>query len=492
MKNRKYTLRAKILGGIFLAVFGLLCPAHMQTALANGLFSDTEESYILPIPDGSGKYLLKSDGFYCLNEDGTLENTPAVHYFDHFEIDGTIFHGYYYHDESGKFRAENPHMVHIQAIELSLAEDGVTEDPVVFDGYYMANSLGKLSAAPQVRYMNQLVINKETFNGFYYFDESGKLVTKSGIHFLKMTCNGRTFDGNYYFGGANGVLTEEGGVTPEGFAYDETGLLTDLDDLGMDGLENRLKDDLSEYEGEWCVYVEDLDTGETIEINNQSLYSASLIKAFVLAKTYEDMDLVLAHQGAEMKADSSADAVKDAVDQLLWNMITVSDNESFNELVRLQSEKHDFLEGAANINEYLEEEGYTETLVQHTLSPSSSPSVGLGDNNLTSVKDCALLLERIYNGECVSEEASEEMLNLLLNQEVTWKIPSGLEDGITVANKTGETDIDQHDIAIVYGENTTYILCVMSEDFASEDTTVDNIRDISRVVYAYLNLETGS
>lgn len=49
--------------------------------------------------------------FYCLNEDGTKENTPAVYYFDHFEIDGTVFDGYYYHDESGKFTAGNSHMV---------------------------------------------------------------------------------------------------------------------------------------------------------------------------------------------------------------------------------------------------------------------------------------------------------------------------------------------------------------------------------------------
>ena len=56
------------------------------------------------------------------------------------------------------------------------------------------------------------------------------------------------------------------------------------------------------------------------------------------------------------------------------------------------------------------------------------------------------------------------MLNLLSNQENTWKIPQGLPDGIKSANKTGETDQDQHDIAIVYGEKTTYILCVMSEN----------------------------
>ena len=78
--------------------------APQQTAQGS-LGSVTEESQILPIPDGSGKYILKSSGFYCLNEDGTRENAPAVHYFDHFVIDGTVFDGYYYHDENGNFAA---------------------------------------------------------------------------------------------------------------------------------------------------------------------------------------------------------------------------------------------------------------------------------------------------------------------------------------------------------------------------------------------------
>ena len=35
------------------------------------LSSVTEESQILPIPGTADKYMLKSDGFYCLNEDGS-------------------------------------------------------------------------------------------------------------------------------------------------------------------------------------------------------------------------------------------------------------------------------------------------------------------------------------------------------------------------------------------------------------------------------------
>ena len=485
MKKQKFTLPELFLKGVLLVTCTAVFFSGTGEVLAGSLLSVTEESQILAIEDGSGKYLLKSDGFYCLNEDGTLETAPAVHYFDHLVIDGTVFDGYYYHDESGKFRAGNPYMTYLNL--PASAEEAPEEMEVSFEGYFMVNNLGKLTAAPQVRYMNDLKLNNQSFNGYYYFDEYGELVTETGIHELDMTSNGQHFEGMYYFGGENGLLVQEEGTTPEGLSVDETGRLKDGDKLGMGTLEPKLTEMLKSYPGEWSAYVKNLDSGEEILINNQSMYSASLIKAFVLADSYNEMENVMANEGQKLKKEADSPEVKVKVDDLICNMITVSDNESFNELVRLQSEKNDFKEGAEKINEYLKEEGYGDTSVQHTLAPSASPSTGLGGRNTTSVKDCGMLLERIYKGDCVSKEASEEMLNILLQQEVDWKIPSGLSSDIKVANKTGETDTSQHDIAIVYGEKTTYIFCVMSQN-CPESTAIHNIRDLSRVAYYHLNL----
>lgn len=485
MGKQKFTLPKFFFREVLLVALAALVLAGTEKVQAGSLLSVTEEAQILAIEDGSGKYLLKSDGFYCLNEDGTLETAPAVHYFDHLTIDGTVFDGYYYHDESGKFHAGNPHMVYLN---IPAAAEEVSEEMAVsFEGYFMVNNLGKLTAAPQIRYMNDLKLNNQSFNGYYYFDEYGELVTETGIHELDMTSNGQHFEGMYYFGGENGLLVQEEGTTPEGLSVDETGHLKDSDKLGMGTLEPKLTEMLESYPGEWSAYVKNLDSGEEILINNQSMYSASLIKAFVLADSYNEMENVMANEGQKLKKEADSPEVKGKVDALLYAMITVSDNESFNELVRLQSEKNDFKEGAEKINEYLKEEGYGDTSVQHTLAPSASPSIGLGGRNTTSVKDCGMLLERIYKGDCVSKAASEEMMNILLQQEVDWKIPSGLSSDVKVANKTGETDTSQHDIAIVYGEKTTYIFCVMSQN-CPESTAIHNIRDLSRVAYYHLNL----
>ena len=460
--------------------------AVVMPVSASSMLSVTDEAQIRPIGDGSEKYIMKSDGFYCLKEDGSKDTAAAVHYFDHVKIDGTVLDGFYYHDESGCFQAGSPHMVKITNLSCAkTSEDADEAVENVFDGYYMVNNLGKLTAAPQVRYISNYTVDKTTYDGYYYFDENGRMVTEPGTHELEMTSNGQKFSGTYYFGGENGVLVQEAGVTEDGFPVDETGKVTGLEDLGIDTLKPQLESMISGYDGEWSVYVKDLETNEDFVLNDTPLYSASLIKAFVMAKTYEDMDTVLEHEAAQMKTTVDDAKVQDKVDTLLWNMITVSDNESCNELGRLQSDTHDFLDGAKQVNKYLKKEGYAETSYQSTLHPSSSKLITLGGHNQTTVTDCGKLLELIYRGGCVSKEASEEMLNLLKNQQNTSKIPEGLGVSVPTANKTGETDEDQHDIAIVYGTKTTYILCVMSENASN---AINNIRSISRVVYNYLNM----
>lgn len=472
----KHRMAAILRAGAALLMLGAI-PVSVS-AEEGSLLSVTKESKILPVEDGSGTYLLKSDGFYCLNADGSRHGKAAVHYFDHVQVDETVFHGYYYHDESGKFKGGNPCLTRMK--ELVCGEQ-------VFDGFYMVNNLGKLSATGQVRFVNAQEADGTIFDGYYYFNEYGRMDIEGSIQEVQMTINGREFDGYYYFGGKNGVLFQEGGTTPEGFQVDEQGKVAECGEFGMDALEPHLKSMVETYDGDWSVYVKNLNTGENFSINNRSMASASLIKTFLLAKTYQDMETVLEHESVRIKADKNSEAVSRKVTDLLYNMITVSDNESYNELVRLQSDEHDFLKGAELSNEYLKNAGYTDTSVQHSLHPSSTEAVGLGEVNVTSVEDCGRLLEQIFFGQCVSEEASREMLELLLNQDITWKLPKVIPEGIPVANKTGENDQSEHDIAIVYGPKITYILCIMSENWSNKDDAVFHIRDISQAVYNYLN-----
>ncbi len=477
----------RIVGGVLAVCLGVAGAGSVYGE--NSLGNVREESSLQPIGDETGNLLLKSDGYYCLQANGSQHTKPGIHYFDHVVMDGVIFDGFYYHDESGKFTAGNPHMVFVNNLRITLS-DG---DAYNFNGGYMVNNMGRLSAAPQVRYMEQLVLNNVTYDGYYYFNEFGRMVTEPGVYEVHNAANGRVFDGYYYFGGANASLVTEAGETPEGQKYDENGLVIVPEELPENlSPEDTVAGMTENFEGEWAVYALNLEDGEKLEVNNHSMYSASVIKAFVMAKTFEDMEDVLRREGELMNRDPESGEVQNKVDQLLDAMITVSDNESFNELVRLQSDKHSFVEGAEAMNQYLEENGYEDTRVVHTLSPSSSASEGLSEDgvNATSVLDCGRLLERIYRRECVSATASVKMINLLLDQKTTYKIPAGVPDGIVTASKSGENDQTQNDIAIIFGEKNDYILCVMCNDYRIEGDAISGIQEISEYVYQWMNKES--
>ena len=492
MRNWKKIRKILIVSGL-----SLVCetaPFPVLAAPQESMSSVREEAQILPMKDGSGKYMMKSDGFYCLDVNGAGSATAEIHYFENFEINGTVFNGYYYHDADGKFKACSSYLQYFKDIPVyqaqSAGESETEKQAETWNGYYFINNLGKLSAAPQVRYVDNLSINGITLDGYFYFDQNGQMDTQAQIHQVEMNCYQQSFDGSYYFGGPNGALLQESTVTEDGFITDETGKVVNLNELGIENLKEPLETLLAEYQGTWSVFVKDLKADKEVKINDRKLYSASLIKVFVMARTCEYMDEILQNEAKKLNT-SDMKTVQVKVNDLLWNMITVSDNESFNELVKLQTDTLSFKDGAKKMNEYLKEEGYTETSVQHTLHPAASAQETLGGRNMTSVRDCGKLLEKIYKGTCGSKEDSQAMQNLLENQEVTWKIPQGVPEGIQTANKTGETDESQHDIAIIYGEQTDYILCVMSQD-CPENTAIENIRKVSEIVYNYLNLKEAA
>lgn len=257
----------------------------------------------------------------------------------------------------------------------------------------------------------------------------------------------------------------------------------------MESLEALLTEMIGGEDGTWSIYVKNLDTDVSIVINDEPVYAASLIKLFVMEKTFRDMDMLIDNDAAYTGSEEES---RQKIMTTLENMIEISDNESYNELVRIESSSRSFSEGCTIINNYLQDSIYSETRIYHTLSPSNTEEERISSNrNHTSAVDCGMLLEAIYDGTCVSEDASSQMLDLLLAQQTRGKIPAGVPEDIEVANKTGETDETQHDAAIVYGEDTDYILCVLSDEVPDSNAAASLIREISSEVYVYLNPGTA-
>ncbi len=230
----------------------------------------------------------------------------------------------------------------------------------------------------------------------------------------------------------------------------------------------QIKDYIGKRKGSFGIYVKNLKTGEQLVINDGKYSSASIIKLFVMAGIYNEIE-----QGNVVK--------NDAVGGSIYNMITVSDNYSSNYLVKVMGGGN-YYNGFSKENDNTRSIGCLNT--QHlTLFSGYGDFVSYG-RNWVSPYDCGILLEKIYNRTLVSPERSDEMLYMLKNQQRRNKIPYHLPYGTVCANKTGETSTVQSDVGIVYSPNCDYIICVTTNNAPSG---IINIRDISLMTYNYFN-----
>lgn len=247
-----------------------------------------------------------------------------------------------------------------------------------------------------------------------------------------------------------------------------------------------------ELNGEkWAFSLESFDAssnknGVIYEYNGQEkMQSASVIKVFIMAAVYDRMcypsspdRLILANESYDGELRS-----------LLEQMITVSDNDAANQLIKRLGQG-DFDAGAEVVNEFCRENGYDSTSVGRPFL-AENPT----DDNYTSAGDCRKILSDIYQGKCVGEEASKKMLDILKQQTNTSKIPSGLPQEAVTANKTGEMPEGyglgciENDMAIIFTEKGDYILTVLSNELGGRNEEAKQvIRDISSLVWNWLGL----
>ena len=66
-------------------------------------------------------------------------------------------------------------------------------------------------------------------------------------------------------------------------------------------------------------------------------------------------------------------------------------------------------------------------------------------------------------------------------------IPAKIPDGVEIANKTGELTGVENDVAIVFGEKNPYIICFMTDGLTAGGTAVEQIAEMSGLIYGFFN-----
>ena len=135
--------------------------------------------------------------------------------------------------------------------------------------------------------------------------------------------------------------------------------------------------------------------------------------------------------GAVYDAERSGTLTPGAQEDAICQMISVSDNAAANELTCL-------LGGGSEADGRAAVERFAASIDCTAVRYNRLMLVENGTQNYVSAEDCAAFLRLVYNRQCVSQEASEQMLAHLLAQQVNDRIPQGLPEGTQCAHKTGD------------------------------------------------------
>ncbi len=161
------------------------------------------------------------------------------------------------------------------------------------------------------------------------------------------------------------------------------------------------------------------------------------------------------------------------VRELAYWMITKSSNLATNLLVEVV--------GIPAIREALDEQDIDGMRILRGVEDHAAFAANL--NNEVTANGLAKLLRLIAGGKAYSQEASDEMLGILLDQHFKSGIPAGLPKTARIAHKTGNISTVHHDAGIVYLDGRKpYVLVVLTQ-FNAETGRGTAVAEVSRDIF---------
>ncbi|HJT17174.1 MAG TPA: serine hydrolase [Thermoanaerobaculia bacterium] len=162
-----------------------------------------------------------------------------------------------------------------------------------------------------------------------------------------------------------------------------------------------------------------------------------------------------------------------SVRELAYWMITKSSNLATNLLVEIV--------GVPTIQKALDEMEIDGVRILRGVEDQAAFEAGL--NNEVTANGLLKLLRIVADGRAYSKKASDEMLNIMLEQQYRSGIPAGLPKAARVAHKTGNISTVHHDAGIVFiEERKPYVLVILTQ-FAAETGRGKAVADVSRDIY---------
>ena len=241
-------------------------------------------------------------------------------------------------------------------------------------------------------------------------------------------------------------------------------------------LEKRIEAQLKSYDGNMCIYADDM-KGHVIAIGaDEKFETASTIKTFILAclfdeveKGFASLEDKLTYEESHMVDGSGVLCALEPgavlrVKDVATLMIIVSDNIATNMMI-------DYL-GVDTINDCIQKLGCKDTVLHNPIHFDQYEKLGT-----TTPRDYAGVFLKLAKHELISPEADEKMLEIFKKQHynsmITKDFPPFYMDSdntddilIRVASKSGSMDACRNDGGIIYTPYGPYVLVMLNKEFS--------------------------
>lgn len=249
---------------------------------------------------------------------------------------------------------------------------------------------------------------------------------------------------------------------------------------------------LNGFNGEVGVYIRNLRTNRTVEINADTLFpTASMIKVPILCGVMDKLekgelkyDTVLTYRDSLHYDDGVVGSLRDSaqipLSYVLMLMETLSDNTGSLWLQALAG-------GGTSINQWMEKQGFPKTRV-NSRTPGRQDAQKAYGWGQTTPREMAELLVMIRGGKAVSPAASERMYRLLGRQFWDAQALSQIPPTIQVIAKNGAVNQAKSEVVLVHAPHGEYVFCITTKNQKDERWEPDNegymlLRTLSRLIW---------
>lgn len=283
------------------------------------------------------------------------------------------------------------------------------------------------------------------------------------------------------------------------------------------------------FPGVMGVTVRDIKTGEEISINGDRLFPmASVYKIPIMVEVFRQieakkfsLDDRIEHSDDVRTLGSGvltllSNGLKPTVKDLITLMIILSDNEATDILLKKV--------GAENVTATMRSLGLNNLRVDRTTFELIRDYIALMDENVrgktykeivalsrtrqitpeaqakaesefakvmkdvSSPREMALLLEKIYKGEAASRESCQMMMTILGQQQFNQRLPRYLPDAARMAHKTGTIGSTTNDAGIMFVRGNPVALVVFTVDKRiARGEVEEQMGRVARAVYDFFD-----